>query len=257
MRRPGLARPILALLCLAGACERPAGDRPSSRVAPATSDSPAASRVTRSRPTSIAQLTDPCAADPAPECARGSEREALQTAVTYLRRSGDTLTIVRRGLGGSIRLVDDTTEGDGYVRYRYLGVLPALETDLVEASMYEDVAYLAIHRASGDTLWLDAIPVIAPGLRRFAVASADNVAGYLANRLTIVLVRPEGLSREWQRETGDYGEGTGWGPTDLVWRDSTVVEFHEQPVSDTTPPRNGRLAHRDGAWHLEELQTRR
>jgi hypothetical protein len=199
-----------------------------------------------------AQLTDPCAGRDWPTCAPSAESIAVAATAGRIERSGTNLRVRIPGRA-DLRLQDDPTEGERYVRHRYLGVFPGLPYDIVERSYYEGGAYLAIHHATGDTTVLDDLPLIAPGGARLFVASADLEAGYAPNRLTIYRVGPAGLRVEWRQETADVENGTGWAADSARWRDSLTIEaVRLVPTRGQGPTRAGRvrISRVGGTWRV-------
>jgi hypothetical protein len=229
-------------------------DQPSPRAEVPVPPPAAATRETVTAPVGgfTVQLTDPCVSRDYPTCAPSAESTALAATDGRIERRGTELR-VRVPRRADLVLQDDTTEGERYVRHRYLGVLPGLPYDIIERGYYEGGAYLAIHHATGDTTVLDDLPLIAPGRARLLVASADLEAGYEPNRLTIYRVDSAGLRLDWQQETADYANTTGWAADSARWRDSLTIEaVRLVPSRDGGPTRAGRvrISRAGGTWRI-------
>ena len=229
-------------------------DQPAPQARSPVPPPPAITRETQAPPPGgfTVQLTDPCAGRDWPTCAPSAESTALAATAGRIERRGTDLRVRIPGRA-DLRLQDDPTEGERYVRHRYLGVFPGLPYDIVERSYYEGGAYLAIHHATGDTTVLDDLPLIAPGRARLLVASADLEAGYSPNRLTIYRVEPAGLRLEWQQETADFENTTGWAADSARWRDSLTIEaVRLVPTRGREPTRAGRvrISRVGGTWRV-------
>ncbi len=185
------------------------------------------------RPTTVSTVTllaaigvTACSPQPSPaaissrsaELAR-EEAPGLAISPGSVQRSGDTL-IVRIGRGENITLVDDTTEGDKWVRYVYQGKLAGTPFHLIDVGFYEGGMHLLVDSVTGHKSFVDAAPEPSPGGMFLAVPSMDMEAEYEPTRLTIYAVAADSLQQLWRLEA------IKWGPDSVAWHgdDSLLVQ---------------------------------
>ena len=248
----------LGLLAVAGCRPREDGPRSadSDVAAPAVAATAAHSgqgavRTERVPPDST-RVQEPCTGPNWIECARDEERHALARAAGRVRREGGVLVFQIAG-GRELRFADEWSDSFDHVQHRYLGPIPGLPIEVLALDYYEGGQYLAVHRESGDTTYLDALPLAAPDGGWVLTASADLEAGYAPNRLTIYRVTSDGLELAWREETGDYGATDSWGAVEARWLDSATVAF-ERLRADPNGPADirgsGRVEYREGEWRM-------
>lgn len=158
-------------------------------------------------------------------CHRRIEERRVAAAGGSVRRAGDSLIIEVRG-ESPIVLVDSLDEHEVGVRYSYHGAHPRLGWHLVHVQEYEGDAWLLIHPRTRAEFPLDARPVYAPGMRRFATASWDLEAGYNANALRILSLDADSAWIEWEVEPDD------WGPSAPSWASNNVLHFTKHVLVD-------------------------
>ena len=151
-------------------------------------------------------------------CRRRIEERRLAATNGTVRRSGDSLVITVEG-AEPVVLVDSLDEHQVGVQYSYLGAHPRLGWHLVHVQEYEGDGWLLIHPRTKAEFPLDARPVYAPGMRRFATASWDLEAGYNANALRILSLDADSAWIEWEIEPDD------WGPSSPRWASNNVLHF--------------------------------
>ena len=200
----------IALLALA-ACEQ---ERDGANTTIATSDSIAADSAALCR-----DVDDRVA------CHRRIEERRLAAAGDAARRSSDSLIIAVSG-GAPIVLVDSLDEHEVGIRYSYHGAHARFGWHLVHVQEYEGDAWLLIHPRTRAEYPLDARPVYAPGMRRFATASWDLEAGYNANALRILALDADSAWIEWEVEPDD------WGPSSPRWATNNVLHFTKHVLVD-------------------------
>ena len=158
-------------------------------------------------------------------CHRRIEERRLAAAGGSARRAGDSLIIEVSG-EAPIVLVDSLDQHEVGVRYSYHGAHPRFGWHLVHVQEYEGDAWLLIHPRTRAEFPLDARPVYAPGMRRFATASWDLEAGYNANALRILSVDADSAWIEWEVEPDD------WGPSAPSWASNNVLQFTKHVLVD-------------------------
>lgn len=151
-------------------------------------------------------------------CRRRIEERRLAAPGGTVRRSGDSLVIEVDG-AAPIVLVDSLDEHEVGVRYSYHGAHPRFGWHLVHVQEYEGDGWLLIHPRTKAEFPLDARPVYAPGMRRFATASWDLEAGYNANALRILSLDADSTWIEWEIEPDD------WGPSSPRWVSNNALHF--------------------------------
>lgn len=139
-------------------------------------------------------------------CARAIEEHQLDQTSRVLRTQRG---LCFDGLRSCVTR-DTTTEFGDESRY-YLGTLDDPSFHVLWAQYTEGSAILLVHPSTGRRLWSDGIPVPSPSGELVAVASADLIAGYNPNRLTILRARGDSLVELWSVEPED------WGPAGVRW----------------------------------------
>jgi hypothetical protein len=213
-------RSLAPVLLLLGACTT-ASSRPLPEPTPV-----AAEEVAMGAP------AGPCATrqDDYPACMDSLEAVAMRASPTPVRREGLLLRIARTA-GKSVDFQDDTTEGDEFVRFRYLGHIAELRGHLLEQAYYEGGNYLLLTESSDVAAPLAGIPVVAPGGAHFAAASLDLEAAYDPNELQVfanTAGRPQLL---FSLDGGEL-----WGAEALRWLDPNTLEFTRVATDE---PRTG------------------
>lgn len=170
----------------------------------------------------IAPRSDPydeCwSAEPAPDCVGRVEAQLIASAGLRVERIGAELHLASRD-GRGVTLVNDTTEGDRYLRHLYHRWVPELDAHLVRIGFHEGSAYLLVHGTSGERSHLQAEPVVSPDGARFATASVDLEAGYDPNGVQI-----------WEADEGGFQllwaiGSERWGASDITWRSHDALTF--------------------------------
>src|SRR4051812_11990663 len=130
---------------------------------------------TTPEPRSAEANASPCSGPDWMACDDSVEAARIRAAPPSVQRVGLTLRI---GTDGRTELVDDTTEGDGYTRYRYHGYLAPLRSHVVEVRFYEGGNYQLIPISGGAGTVISAAPQPSPSGRRFATAVSDIESDY-------------------------------------------------------------------------------
>jgi hypothetical protein len=177
----------------------------------------------------------------------GGRSDSTPHASAAPARDGLALVIPLDG-GGRATLVDDTTSGEDYVRFEYVGRVDGVPFHLVRESHAEGQSFRLVHASTGRQVAVDAPPVVAPGGALFVTASKDLAAAFDPTRLAVWRVVGDSARVEWSAEPAD------WGPADAAWRGADTVAFtvHRPTPNDPagSPAGAGTLV-RDGAtWRL-------
>ena len=159
------------------------------------------------------------------ECRRRIEERRLAATGGRVRRSGDSL-VIEIADATPVVLVDSLDEHEVGVRYSYHDAHPRFGWHLVHVQEYEGDGWLLIHPRTKAEFPLDARPVYAPGMRRFATASWDLEAGYNANALRILSLDADSAWIEWEIEPDD------WGPSSPIWASNNLLHFTKHVLVD-------------------------
>ena len=159
------------------------------------------------------------------ECHRRIEARRLAGAQGRVQRAGDSL-IIAMGDAAPVVLVDSVDADEVGVRYTWHGTHPRLGWHLVHVQEYEGDGWLLVHPRTRAEFPLDARPVYAPGMRRFATASLDLEAGYNANALRILSLDADSVWIEWEVEPDD------WGPASPSWTSNNMLHFTRRVLVD-------------------------
>ncbi len=145
----------------------------------------------------------------------------------------------------TIRLFDFPC-GENFTSYVFLDLLPQLGFALVEESLYEDYAYLAISLATGRVSRMLDRPVPSPDGRRFAAYRYDQLNGI--TELTLYAIRPDRVVVEATCEVVIADNDNGAGRPQ--WTNADSLSF---VVNDGNAPfPNGPTLKRQGKdWVLE------
>lgn len=210
-----MTRSLLAVLALllAGCVTRPAERIVIAAPAPAA---PPASDDART----LHLPGEACATRPDWQpCADSVEQRAIELSGGRVARIGGVLRIVGTG-GAVLDLANDTATAASTVLYRYLGFLPELTSHLVEIGFYEGGSYGLVSAETTEQTFVQGIPVVSPGGKRFVTASVDLEAGYGPNSVQVWRIFPYGPRLEWGLDGGD-----GWGASDPEWIGEDELEF--------------------------------
>lgn len=169
----------------------------------------------------------------------------------------DSLFLVTLASGERVRFEDTIGGGPDSDRdYAYERLIPELGGVLIRVQYWEGNAYYLLRRGTGDTIRLDAPPILSPGETRFATASRSLVSGYNPNRLRVFRATGDSITLEHTVEPG----GTLWGPSDARWVGEDTLRFaRNRPHGGlgarcTVTPM--RLVHGGDGWRLESLEGR-
>lgn len=142
----------------------------------------------------------------------------------------------------------DTVAEFGPASFHYLGTLERPPYHVLWAQYWEGSRILLIHSSAGTRVWVDALPVPSPDGERLAVASADLIARYNRNRLTILAAADDSLTTDWSIEPELWGPNAAWWVSDSrLGIERTAIDSlsHAEVVQDTV------LVERTGGgWRL-------
>lgn len=198
----------------------------------------------------------------APFCSDTSETTAIRCGEGAVNRHGDTLVIALSGIG-AVKRVNDTTDGESYVRYQYAGRMgggsgtPAYH--ILDVGHYESAGVELVNAASGDSVFIGGPPILSPDGSRFATTSENAESCEATNQLDIWRITGDKPVREFELPPFDCTRAHSWWPSDITWHAQDTVTFlrNSLPVdaarrargeSDTT---RAVLVHRAAGWSLE------
>lgn len=216
----------LGFLALLAACSRPA-------PAPPAADSSTAAAPVAATPAAPADTT---------------EAGRLAGSGGRASRTGLRLTITPDS-APAVVLADDSTEGDDYKSYRYLGPVAGVPFHLVRVGYYEGGAYLLVHARTGKQRLVDGAPVASPDGMRIAIANMDLEAAMEANKVEVFRIERDSLVSEW------FIEPTEWGPDSLAWRAPDVLaltKLWRNHAGDYQPER-ATVTHRGAGWLIDPV----
>lgn len=193
----------------------------------------------------------------------GADGPSRQRAAVPTRAGDSAVEIVSDSLfyvvldDGDTVVFEDTVAGSPSADrdYTFEGTVDPLGSVLVHVLYWEGSGYYLVLLNSGDTVRLDAPPLLSPDGKRFATVSRDLEAGYDPNRLRIYRVAEDNVVLERSLEA----EGGQWGPSAAEWMGSDTVRFlrnvHEwgRDVRCTLTP--VRLVRRKGRWRIDSLDV--
>lgn len=243
--------PVLAILVAMGTlgCQNAARDR---------------RHDTAATPDSLPSMMSSSAV--APVCTDSVETAALACSMGAATRHGDTLVIELSGVG-VVRRVNDTTEGDHYVRYQYAGRMGAGSGTptyhILNVAYYESSGVELINALSGDSLSLGGAPILSPDGSRFAT-TAENAESCEANdQLDIWRITGDKPVREFSLPSFQCTRPHSWWPSDVAWHTQDTVTFLRNSLP-SDPARRARgeadttravLVHDATGWQLEPRST--
>jgi hypothetical protein len=191
-----------------------------------------------------------------------AEVQAIRCGQGAIKRRGDTLVIELAGTGLRTR-VDQPSEGESYVSYRYAGRIggsggtPAFH--VIDAHGYETEWVELVNAATGDSLVVSARPALSPDGARFVVDALNFDSCEGATTLEVWRITGDVPVREWKTDPYPCNDHRGWGPSNVTWRSPDTISF----VQNTIPADSARRANMDwdtspavlvrraGKWQLE------
>jgi hypothetical protein len=176
------------------------------------------------------------------------EARLIQASAGRVRRNAHTLEIIAKS--GPVALVDDTSDGENYKVYRYVGHLGDAPFHVVHISFYEAQAFELVHDGTGRRFRVDSLPVVSPDRVRFVTTSSDLEAANDPTRIAIYRFVADSADVEWQLEP------EGWGPAEARWRGADTVAFRKlyPPSSPDSAKQDSALVVRSpNGWKLVEL----
>lgn len=172
-------------------------------------------------------------------CARAIEARQL--------RASEGINRTERGLCSELPS-EWCIPDDSDFAYSYLGTLDRPAYHVLWAQYVEGNRILLVQVSTGSRFWVDAMPVPSPSGRFLAVASADLLAQYNPNRLTILEAVDDSLIVLWSNEPERWGPATAWWTSDFRLKVETIVldtlRF-EEVIDDTVV-----VERPDGQWRL-------
>ena len=198
----------------------------------------------------------------APFCSDTGETMALKCGEGAVTRHGDTLVVALSDVG-AVKRINDTTAGEGYVRYQYAGRMgggsgtPAYH--ILDVGHYESAGVELINAASGDSVYIGGAPILSPDGSRFATTSENAESCEATNQLDIWRITGDKPVREFELPPFDCTRPHSWWPSEIAWRGQDTITFLRNSLpadsarrtrgeSDTT---RAVLVHRAAGWTLE------
>ena len=185
-------------------------------------------------------------------CGKQIEPILLARHPEIASRNGDALTLsVAEDKPVIFKNIDCKCESS--VEYHLVGRIQVESKPgylLVGARRWEGHGYVLVHRATGELLPVQSVPVVSPDGERFVDLSLDLEAGYLPNYIRIYRLAHAGQELEWSRSFPDSG------PSDAVWLDSERLILVENRISQVPEAPFGitrraiLLTHEAGDWSL-------
>jgi len=175
-----------------------------------------------------------------------------------VERTGPSLRI-RLNDGSPIVLQGDSSDGESFLDYRYLGTADPLKYHVVLMAGYEWHSYLMVNPKTGIQTRMDSFPVVSPDGKRVA-AAAFETEGDRPNRLQIWTVGEDSLVVEASLVSHEnYPDSTieYWQVFRPRWIGSTKIKAE---ANAARPDEDARLTpfdttavfvRRDGKWMLE------
>jgi hypothetical protein len=169
----------------------------------------------------LAQTNCPAKVDSTFDCAKYLEQEIRKKYPTRVRRNGGILEIKPSAAPAKVFKNIDS-DSDDFRSYQLTKYFPEIDYGLLETTYYEGGTYELIDMKTGklSNIGGDALP--SPDQQRIAVAHADIEAGYAPNVLSVYLVTPNGLIKEFDMRP------TEWGAEDIKWDSSTSISFNRR-----------------------------
>ena len=157
--------------------------------------------------------------------------------------------------GSVLTFLDDTTEGDRYVRRSYEGGVSGTDFVAVRETYYEGWRYLLVHAATGRVTALPDAPIVSPDGRRLLVASGDLEAGYVPNVLQVWRIERDTMTAELEIETAAFAVGQGWAASSPRWISDGVAVAYRRFLQRGIPAADSSMVWivRHGArWTVED-----
>ncbi len=161
----------------------------------------------------------------------------------------DGLALVLQLTDSTVRLLDDTTSGDSYVRHQYAGRVVGTDFHLIHLSFVEGQSYRLIHATTGRQVAVDAPPVWSPDKTRMVTTSMDLVATFDPTRIAVLRIEGDTAHVEWQLEP------ELWGPAAAHWVGNDTIRFtanHVTSAPGTYRESEGLLVRTAKGWALQQ-----
>ena len=202
----------------------------------------------------------------APFCSDTSETTAFKCGDGAVVRHGDTLVIALSGIG-AVKRVDDSTDGESYVRYQYAGRMgggsgtPAYH--ILDVGHYESAGIELINAATGDSVLIGGPPILSPDGSRFATTSENAESCEATNQLDIWRITGDKPVREFELPPFDCTRAHSWWPSDITWHTQDTISFLRNSLpADSARRARGEsdtaravLVHRAAGWQLDARAT--
>ncbi|HEY2066554.1 MAG TPA: hypothetical protein VGG84_11390 [Gemmatimonadaceae bacterium] len=198
----------------------------------------------------------------APFCSDTGETAAMRCGEGAVMRHGDTLVIALSGIG-AVKRVNDTADGERYVRYQYAGRMgggsgtPAYH--ILDVGHYESAGVELVNAASGDSVFIGGAPILSPDGSRFATTSENAESCEATNQLDIWRITGDKPAREFELPPFDCTRAHSWWPSEITWRGQDTITFLRNSLpADSTRRAHGEsdttravLVHRATGWSLD------
>jgi hypothetical protein len=169
----------------------------------------------------FAQTNCPVKVSSAFDCAKYLEQELRKKYPTRIRRIGSTLEI--KPSAAPLKVFKNIdSDSDDFRAYQFTKYFPEIDYGLLETTYYEGGTYDLVDMKTGKLTNIGGDPLLSPDQQRIAVAHADIEAGYAPNVLSVYLITPTGLIREFDIRPSE------WGAEDLKWESNSTISFNRR-----------------------------
>lgn len=167
-----------------------------------------------------AQTNCPVKVESAYDGAKYLEHELSKKYPTRVRRNGNILEI--KPSAAPVKVFKNIdSDSDDFRIYQFTKYFPEIAYGLLETTYYEGGTYDLIDMKFGKLTNIGGDAIISPNQRRMAVAHADIEAGYAPNVLSVYLITPNGIIKEFDMRPAE------WGAEDLKWDSNTSISFNK------------------------------
>lgn len=151
--------------------------------------------------------------------------EAVLTKDTLVRRAGDTLFLSMEK-GEPVAMVNNNSDGDDYVQYRYQKFIPEINSYCIYGGYYEALDYILLNRATGENVHIWGEPVLSPDKKHVVCTSFDLEAGFIPNGFQLFEYNNGKLENK-----GDVTLEK-WGSNNVKWLDDkTLLAEYTKPYT--------------------------
>ncbi len=163
----------------------------------------------------------------------------------YFRREANALFI--RHSKGSLKLEDNDSEGDQYVKNGYLMFDKSLNSHVVNRFYGEAQNFMVVNNASGNYIFVPGFPLKSPDSLRFVSVSHGGEASYGITEIQITRPTLNGFVIEKRLKYDPYY----WGPRLATWVNSKAILISGICRLDSLAKCHSRkLIYKNKRWHV-------